>query len=43
MKKKKETTLFDAMRRRGEEKRSDLAEGKFAKRENSPEQHGEDF
>lgn len=43
MKKKKATTVFDAMKRRSEEKRSDLSEGKFAKRENSPEQNGEDF
>jgi len=43
VKKKKPTTVFDAMKRRSEEKRSDLSEGKLAKRENSPAQNGEDF
>jgi len=43
VKKKKATTVFDAMRRRSEEKRSDVSEGKLAKRENSPGQYGEDF
>jgi hypothetical protein len=42
-KKKKATTVFDAMKRRNEEKRSDVSEGKLAKRENSPGQNGEDF
>jgi len=43
VKKKKATTVFDAMKRRSEEKRSDMSEGKLAKRENSPAQNGEDF
>lgn len=42
-KKKKATTVFDAMKRLNEEKRSDVSEGKLAKRENSPGQNGEDF
>jgi hypothetical protein len=43
LKKGKETTLFDAMKRRSQEKRSDVSEGKLSKRENSPGQNGEDF
>jgi len=34
VKKKKETTLFDAMKRRSQDKRSDISEGKLSKREN---------
>jgi hypothetical protein len=43
VKKKKPTTLFDAMKQRSQDKRSDIAEGQLSKRENSAQQNGEDF
>jgi hypothetical protein len=43
LKKKREKTLFDTLRENREDKRTDTAEGKLSKRENSAGQNGEDF
>ena len=42
VKKKKATTVFDAMKRR-ERKAQRLSEGKLSEAENSPAKNGEDF
>ena len=43
MRKRKNQSLLDNMKRAREDKRTDVSEGKLAKRENSAEQNGEDF
>ncbi len=43
MKRKNDKSLLETVKQARADKKSDLAEGQLSKRENSPEQNGEDF